>query len=82
MGGRGCWWHPCARTTRRTLETSRLSKRTHGTRGRVQPPDLDLDSLLMIYLEFWNLELAYIKVLVMGLRNDPETAVSQQQLWS
>ena len=81
--GSGAWaWllvaSLCENSEENTGDISAVEVETHT--GSVQP--LDLDILLMIYLEFWNLELAYIKVLVMGLRNDPDTAVSQQQLWS
>ena len=65
----------CENSEENTGDISAVEVETHT--GSVQPLDL-----LMIYLEFWNLELAYIKVLVMGLRNDPDTAVSQQQPWS
>ena len=65
----------CENSEENTGDISAVEVETHT--GSVQPLDL-----LMIYLESWNLELAYIKVLVMGLRNDPDTAVSQQQPWS
>ena len=78
--GSGAWaWllvaSLCENNEENTGDISAVEVATHT--GSVQPLDL-----LMIYLEFWNLERAYIKVLVMGLRNDPDTAVSQQQPWS